>query len=107
MAAPKTGSGKTRANRYREDNQKLLVERLQGYGFIDQTLKNVKDLEDLTKEMEPGEIVRIKAASDLRMKLLDKLVPRRKAVEITGEGGAPIEMKWEVEVVEVAKATNS
>lgn len=100
MAAPRTGSGKTRADRYKEDNQKLLVERLQGYGFIDQTIKNVRDLEDLTKEMEPNEVSRIKAASDLRMKLLDKLVPSRKAVEITGEGGGPIETKWEVTVVD-------
>ena len=90
MAAPKTGKGKTRADRYREDNQKLLIERLQGYGYIDQTIENISKLEDLTIDLEPTEVTRIKAASDMRMKLLDKLVPSRKAVELMGEGGGPV-----------------
>ncbi len=101
MAEPRIGQGKTRADRYRADNAKHLLDRLQGYGFIDQTLLNIKNLEDLSKELDAGEIARIKAASDLRMKLLDKIVPSRKAVELTGEGGGAIDMNWVVKVVEV------
>lgn len=84
--------GLTRADRNKQDNAKMLLQRLQGYGFIDQTLKNIKQLEDLSKPMDQTEVARIKGATDIRLKLLAKIVPDRKAVEITGEDGKPVEM---------------
>jgi len=103
MAAPKTGSGKNRADRYRDDNAKHLLDRLKGYGFIDQTIVNIKDLEDLTKDLDPNQVVRIKAATDIRMKLLDKIVPSRKAIELTGEDGGPVETSVSINFVPVKK----
>lgn len=85
-------SGLTRSDRNKQDNARYLFERLQGNGFIDQTLKNVRQLEDLNKEMDSNAVMRITAATNIRLKLLAKLVPDRKAVEITGEDGKPVEM---------------
>lgn len=93
MAGRGKNDGKTRADRYKEDNAQHLLDRLKGYGFIDQTIKNIKQLEDLLTEMDANQVVRIKAATDIRMKLLDKIVPSRKAIELTGEEGGPIQVQ--------------
>ena len=95
MPAKNSRDGKSRADRYREDNKELLRERLQGNGYIDQTLENIGKLENLDIELDSTTVTRIKAACDIRLKLLDKLVPNMKAIEVSGSDGGPLVITWE------------
>ena len=47
----------------------------------------VEKLEDLNTPLDQGEVARIKAATDTRVKLLDKYLPSLKATELTGADG--------------------
>jgi len=42
-------------------------------------------------------------AGQMYKELAQYVAPKRKAVEITGEGGGPIESRWEVEIKDVTE----
>lgn len=79
--------GQSRANQNRSIRQEELREYLSNRGKLDYIIDNVEKLEDLKNPLDAGEVARIKAATDTRVKLLDKYLPSLKATELTGADG--------------------
>lgn len=59
---------------------------------MDNVLDYAKQLAELNSELEALEIQRLKAAADIKLKLINKYLPDLKATEVTGEGGGPVEL---------------
>lgn len=93
-------SGHSRANTNRAIRQEALREQLASQGHVQHVIDIAEKLSDLSTELESTDIQRLRAAADIKMKLVDKYLPGVKLVELTGEGGGAIETKWTVEVVE-------
>jgi len=60
-------------------------------GKLQYVFDNIKKIEDLKNELDPVELRRLEAATNSRIKLLDFYMPKLKAMELTGEDGAPID----------------
>jgi hypothetical protein len=76
-------SGISRANENKAIKQEAIREYLSARGKVDYILDNVEKLEDLLTPMDMGEVNRIKAATDVRVRLLDKYLPSLKSTELT------------------------
>ena len=83
-------SGQSRANQNKAIKQEALREYLANRGKLDYIIDNVEKLEDLLTPLDAGEVVRIKAATDVRVKLLDKYLPSLKSTELTGKDGTDL-----------------
>lgn len=96
MAA--AGDPNNRAARNRAIRQEALREQIQADQLIRQTLARIDKLDHGspqkgTEERKPltaNDIAAIKAANDASLRLLAKVLPDQKAVEVTGEGGGPV-----------------
>jgi len=89
-------SGVSRANKNRAIRQDALREQLANKGLLQQVLENAAKIQDLNNDLGPAEVQRLKTASELQLKLVNKYLPDVKAVEITGEAGEPIESNVDV-----------
>jgi hypothetical protein len=56
-------------------------------------------LADESVEMDAVMVSRIKAAADLRLKMVSKWLPDVKSVEMTGEEGGPVEVVTRIKLV--------
>tara|TARA_R110000772_G_scaffold4094_7_gene14478 strand:+ start:520 stop:819 length:300 start_codon:yes stop_codon:yes gene_type:complete len=72
-------SGQSRAEANREIRREALLEQLKAGGLIPQINENIAKIEDLTKYSDDWQ--RLNAATQLRFKLLAKLMPDVKALE--------------------------
>lgn len=99
-------SGVTRANANRKIRQEALREQLAAGGHVEHVIDISNKLADLSEEMDSLTIQRLKAAADIKKSLISKYLPDTKAMEITGEAGEAIDLKYSVEVVD-AKDTGS
>ena len=99
-------SGHSRANINKAIRQEALRELLSNQKLAEKVIDIAGKLNDLSIDLEPNEVQRLKAAADINLKLVDKYLPGVKLVELTGEGGGPVDMKWTVEVVD-AKPTDT
>lgn len=99
----------TRAQLNRKVRQEALREQLANYGLVQQVLDAVQKLDNLDEELDGVQVNRIKAGIDSRLKLIDKYLPALKAMELSGEGGEPVELnaKWLVEFVNAAPKDQS
>ena len=75
-------SGHSRANENREIKREELKRYLQERGKLQYVFDNLEKLENLKTQMDNVEVSRIKAATDTRVKLLNKYLPDLKQVEI-------------------------
>ena len=64
--------------------QEALREKLAAGGLVQQVLETAKKLHDGHMDLEPSQIQALKAAAELRLKLVNKYLPDLKAVEIEG-----------------------
>jgi hypothetical protein len=93
--------GESRANKIRETKRSEIIESLKARGLIQKVVESAEELADLSVKLEPADVIRITAASNLRMGLIKKYMPDVKQTELVGENGDPIksESKWTVEFV--------
>lgn len=100
---------KTRAQENRAIRQDALREQLAAKGLVQKVLDNIDKMEELKVVItEDGsslcgqfELNKLKTANDQRLKLVNKYLPDLKSAEITGEGGAPIEVASTFEFIPV------
>jgi len=78
---------KTRAQENRAIRQEALREQLSKQKHVEHVVDIATQLSDPANELDSVMASRLKAAADIRMKLIAKYLGDVKAVEITGEGG--------------------
>jgi hypothetical protein len=90
----KTGIGssggsmaKTRAQENRAVRQEALREQLAEQGHVQHVVDIVNKLGQLDTDLDQLAVTRLKAAADIKLKLINKYIGDVKAVEISGEGG--------------------
>lgn len=79
--------GRTRAMENRAIRQEALREQLSKQKHIEQVVDIATKLGDVDNDLDPATASRLKAAADLRLKLISKYLGDVKAVEVSGEGG--------------------
>ncbi len=84
---------RTRAQRNRAVRQEALREQLAAGGHIQHVVDIAQKLSDVGTSIEPTDVQRLKAAADIKLKLIDKYLGSVKSVEVTGEDGAPIRVE--------------
>ena len=91
----------TNAAKNRTIRQDALREMLSKKCTVEQVLRNIKKMEEQVVSMEAIELQALRAATDTRLKLLNKYIPDLKSMEHIGEGGGPVEIdqQWTVEFV--------
>lgn len=77
-------SGRSRANENKRIRQEALREQLSQQGHVQHVVEISEKLRDLNTKLEAVEIQRLKAAADLKIKLIDKYLPTEKPVEHSG-----------------------
>jgi len=82
MATKDSTTAKNRNRKLRQDN---LRESLAAGGHIQHVLDISDKLLDLVNELESTEVVRLKSAADIKLKLIDKYLPGLKQVELSGD----------------------
>ena len=80
----------TNAAKNRAIRQDALREMLSKKCTVEQVLVNIVKMEGQGASMEPTELAALRAATDTRLKLLNKYIPDLKSTEFTGEGGGPV-----------------
>ena len=75
---------KTRAQQNKAIRQEALRQQLQAQGHVQYVVENIKKLEDAASDPEAElNVPAIKAATETRLKLIDKYLPSLKQVEYT------------------------
>ena len=82
----------TRANKIRAERQEALREMLSKKCTVQQVIEISNKIAELESELDPVEVTRLKAAAEIKMKLISKYLPDVKAVEISGEGGGDLQI---------------
>jgi len=83
-------SGVSRANKNRAIRQEALREQLAAQGHVQHIIDNIEKIQNLDNELESSDIHRLKTATELQLKLINKYLPDLKAVELTGQDGGAI-----------------
>jgi len=83
---------KTQAQRIRAVRQEELRVRLSNGKHLDHVVEYAKKIAELGNGLESLEVQRLKAAAEIKLKLINKYLPDLKATEITGEGGGAVEL---------------
>ena len=92
MAA--TAAAKNKALR-----QNALREQLSNQKHVEHVIEISKKLHKQHIELEPSHIQALRAAAEIKLKLINKYLPDLKAMELSGPEGGPIDNKWTVEYV--------
>lgn len=82
----------TRAQSNRRIRQDALREQLEAGGHIQHVVDIANKLSNPADTLESTDITRLKAAADIKLKLIDKYLPSLKQAdyELTGKDGAPL-----------------
>lgn len=86
-------SGESRAEANRRIRKEAVYEQLKNAGLLTQVIEDANKLADLEIKLDSIEATRIKAATDIRLKLLNKYIPDLKSTELTGDPEAPLEIR--------------
>lgn len=103
----------TAKERNRAIRKQSLREQIQEGGHLQYAIENIKKIEQAKGDMDVLEFQRLKAATELRLKLVAKYIPDLKSIEHSGEIGVTDnisaddakEMSFE-ELSAIAKAKN-
>ncbi len=76
-------SGVSRANENKAIRQEALREQLSKAKHVEHVIEMVNKIADLDTELDSGKINRLKIASELKMRLVNKYLPDLKQQEIT------------------------
>lgn len=80
-------SGQSRAEANKAIRQKAIREQLAAQGHIQHVIEIANKLADLSEILEATDIQRLKAAADIKAKIISKYLPDLKAMELTGADG--------------------
>ena len=89
----------TAKDRNRRIRQDALREQLAAGGHVQHIVEIAQKLSNEHIELDPTMVSRLKAAADIKCKLINKYLPDLKAVEITGEDGDPIDMVQTIRII--------
>ena len=78
-------SGRSRADENRAIRQEELRAKLAAGGHIEHVIEISNKLANLNEVLEPNEVVRLKAAADIKNKIISKYIPDMKSIEHSGE----------------------
>lgn len=81
MANKDSTTAKNRNRKIRQDN---LIDSLAAGGHVQHVIEICDNLCDLNNAMDSIEVARLKATADIKMKLIDKFLPKLKDIEISG-----------------------
>jgi hypothetical protein len=76
--------GQSKADANKAIRQEALREQLSAQGHVQHVVDNIKKFEDLRRKIEPQQFARLRAATEFRLKLINKYLPDLKATEISG-----------------------
>ena len=93
----------TRAAENKAIRSEALREQLSTGGHIQHVLDISNKLSDLSRELTSVESARLKAAADIKLKIIDKYLASLKAVEVTGSNGDPL-IPLSIELIRVSPA---
>jgi len=81
----------TRAQSNRRIRQEALREQLKAKGLVQQYLNTIQKIDELEADSSDftNELAKLKAANENRAKLINKVLPDEKFLEIEGELGLP------------------
>ena len=82
--------GTTAANKNRSIRQEALREQLSSQGHVQHVTDIAQKLTDLAGELDPVQVTRLKAAADIKLKLIGKYLGDVKAVEVSGADGGDL-----------------
>jgi len=90
--------GLNRADKNKAVRQQALREQLSAQGHVQHVIDIAEKLQCLTNELESNAVQRLKAAADIRLKLINKYLPDLKAVDMTvgSDPDKPVMGRWEV-----------
>lgn len=83
------GDTRNLATRRRQMHREEVLEKLRNAGLIQKVIEDAEKLANESIEMDSVMAGRIKAANDLRLKMVSKWLPDVKAVEVHDEEGNP------------------
>jgi hypothetical protein len=82
--------GTTAANKNRLIRQEALREQLSQQGHVQHVTDIAQKLTNLEGELDPVQVQRLKAAADIKLKLIGKYLGDVKAVEVSGADGGDL-----------------
>jgi len=82
--------GTTAAHKNRAIRQEALREQLSNQGHVQHVTEIAQKLTNLEGELDPVQVQRLKAAADIKLKLIGKYLGDVKAVEISGADGGDL-----------------
>lgn len=85
--------GLSAADRNKKIRQDALREQLANKGLAQQVLEISEKLNDLDQELDANKVARLKAAADLKLKLVNKYLPDLRQTELIGDPESPLEHK--------------
>lgn len=91
----------TNKQRIRAARQDELREKLRAGGHLQQIAKNIKEIQELKpSDTAQFTVNKLKIATELQLRLVNKYLPDLKAMELTGEGGGPMQFEEWLEALE-------
>ena len=94
--------GVTRATQNRKVRQEALRDQLSVQGHVQHVIDIAEKLSDLDEILDALEIQRLRAAAEIKSKLINKYLPDLKSTELTGADGGAIKTDntWTIKVIE-------
>lgn len=86
--------------------QEALRELLSNKGLVQKVLDSAEKLDSLKDELDATAISRLKAGSEIRLKLINKYLPDLKTTELTGEEGEAIRLAASFNILPVSSDPN-
>ena len=83
-------SGHSRADENRAIRQEALREQLSKQKHVEHVIEICTELNDLSIQLEQGEVARKKIVLDTKLKLINKYLPDLKNTEISNDGGGQL-----------------
>lgn len=83
-------AGSTRAEQNKQIRHDELRAKLSAGSHIADVIENANKLQELSTPLEPSDIQRLKTASEIKLKLINKYLPDVKQVELSTAEGATL-----------------
>lgn len=87
-------SGVSRADENRAIRQEELRAKLSAGSHVQDVIDNSNKIQNLATTLEPNDIQRLKIASELKLKLINKYLPDVKQVELQADVQGDISFTW-------------
>ena len=89
----------TSKDRNRRIRQEALREQLSQGKHVEHVIEIANKIANETLDLDALMVQRLKAAAEIKCKLISKYLPDLKAVEVTGEDGEPVNMVQTIRII--------